>query len=79
MISLNTSELAKITYAATIDKAQDAFEATEIHPYRANIISDEDFQPSDTRKDEMPDENPESKSLLSPWCPWYWSACTNNR
>jgi hypothetical protein len=27
----------------------------------------------------MPDENPESKSLLSPWCPWYWSACTNNR
>jgi hypothetical protein len=42
----------------TIEKAENAFVATGIYPYRRNIISDEDFEPSETsRRDEMPDKN----------------------
>jgi hypothetical protein len=42
-ISLYKSELAKSTYAAVIDKAQDSFPAIGIHYYRVNIIPDEGF------------------------------------
>jgi hypothetical protein len=49
---------AQSAHAATIDKAEHAFAATGIYPYRPNIISDEDFEPSEvTRKDKMPNEN----------------------
>jgi hypothetical protein len=42
----------------TIEKAENALAATGIYPYRPNIISDEDFEPSETnRRDEMPDKN----------------------
>jgi hypothetical protein len=40
------------------DKAEHAFAATGIYPYRPNIVYDEDFEPSDiTRKDKLPDDN----------------------
>jgi hypothetical protein len=41
-----------------LTRPQHAFAATEIYPYRPNIVSDEDFEPSAiTRKEKMPDEN----------------------
>jgi hypothetical protein len=41
----------------TIEKAENAFSATKIYPYRLNIMSDEDFKSSEsTRRDELPDE-----------------------
>jgi hypothetical protein len=49
---------AACTRTATVEKAENAFAATGICPYKPNIISDEDFEPSETiRRDEMPDEN----------------------
>jgi hypothetical protein len=52
------TEVAKYAHSASIDKAEHAFAATGIYPYRQNIVSDEDFEPSDiTRKDKIPDEN----------------------
>jgi hypothetical protein len=44
-----TSELAKNAHAATIDKAEHAFAATStlIYPYRPNIMSKADFEPSE--------------------------------
>jgi hypothetical protein len=49
---------AKSEHAATIDKAEHAFAATGIYPYKENIISDEDFEPSEiTHKDKMASEN----------------------
>jgi hypothetical protein len=48
---VHTRKVAKRAQAATIDKAAHDFTATGIYPYRPNIISDEDFEPSDiTRK-----------------------------
>jgi hypothetical protein len=42
--------------AATTDKAEHDFAATGIYPYRPNIITDEDSEPSEiTRKGKMPD------------------------
>jgi hypothetical protein len=50
-MSLNISEVAKTAHAATIDKAEHAFAATGIYLHGLNIISDEDFEPSEvTRK-----------------------------
>jgi hypothetical protein len=52
--------LFRTAYAktATIEKAEHAFAATGIYPYRPNIISDEHFEPSEvTHKDKTPDEN----------------------
>jgi hypothetical protein len=50
--------MAKSAHAATIDKAEDAFTANGIYPYRPNIISDEDVEPSEiTRKDKISDKN----------------------
>jgi hypothetical protein len=50
---------------ATIDKAEHVFAATRIYPYKPNIISDEDFEPSEiTCKDKMPDENLEGTRNL---------------
>jgi hypothetical protein len=50
--------VAKSVHAAAIDKAEHAIAAAVIYPYRPNIISDEDFEPSEsTRKDETPDKN----------------------
>jgi hypothetical protein len=49
---------ATSAHAATIDKAEHAFAATGIYPYRPNIISDEDFEQSEiNRKDKTPDDN----------------------
>jgi hypothetical protein len=49
---------AAYTRTATIEKAEHAFAATGIYPYRPNIIFDEHFEPSVvTHKDKMPDEN----------------------
>jgi hypothetical protein len=39
--------VAKSAHAATIDKAEHAFAAIGIYLYRPNIISDEDFEPSE--------------------------------
>jgi hypothetical protein len=53
-----TRRAAKSVHAATIDKAEHAFTATGIYPYKPNIISDEDFEPSEiTRRDKMVDED----------------------
>jgi hypothetical protein len=52
--------LFRTAYArtATTEKAEHAFAATGIYHYRPNIISDEDFEPSEvTHKDKTPDEN----------------------
>jgi hypothetical protein len=50
--------VAQSAHAATTDKAEHAFPATGTYPYRQNIISDEDFEPSEiTHKDKMPDGN----------------------
>jgi hypothetical protein len=55
---VRTRRAAKSVHAATIDKTEHTFAAGGIYPYRPNIISDEDFEPSEiTRKDEMPHEN----------------------
>jgi hypothetical protein len=49
---------AKKAHAATTDKAEHAFTARGICRYRPNIVSDEDFEPSEiTREHEMHDEN----------------------
>jgi hypothetical protein len=48
--------VAKSRDAATVVRAEHAFAATGIYPYRLNI-SDEDIEPSEiTRQDKMPDE-----------------------
>jgi hypothetical protein len=45
-------------HAATTDKAEYAFAATGIYPYRQNIIPNEDFEPSEVaHKDKIPDDN----------------------
>jgi hypothetical protein len=50
--------VAKNAHTANIDKAEHAFVATGIYPYRPNIISDKDFEPSEiTSKNKMPDED----------------------
>jgi hypothetical protein len=55
---VRTSRAAKRAHAATVDKAEDTFAATGIYRYNSDIVSDEDFEPSEiTRKHEMPDEN----------------------
>jgi hypothetical protein len=55
-----TRRAAKSPHAATIDKLEHAFAATGIYPYRPNIVSDEDLEPSEiTRRDKMPDKNTE--------------------
>jgi hypothetical protein len=52
------AEVAKYTHSAATDNAENAFAATRIYPYMLNIVSDDDFEPSDiTRKDKTPDEN----------------------
>jgi hypothetical protein len=56
--SRNMREAAKYAQSSANNKAQHAFVATGIYPYRPNIVSDEDFEPSDiTRKDKLPDDN----------------------
>jgi hypothetical protein len=50
--------VTKSADVVTIDKAEHTVATTEIYPYRPNIISDEDFEPSEiTRKDKMSGEN----------------------
>jgi hypothetical protein len=45
-------------HAATTDKAEHNFAANGIYSYRTHIVSDEDFEPSETtHKVKMPDEN----------------------
>jgi hypothetical protein len=49
---------AACTSTATTGKTENAFAAVGIYPYRPDIISDKDFEPSEiTRRDNMPDEN----------------------
>jgi hypothetical protein len=53
-----TRQAARSSHAATIDKSEHAFSAAGIYAYMPNIISDEDFEPSETtRKHNMPDKN----------------------
>jgi hypothetical protein len=53
-----TRKAAKSAHSATTDIAEHAFAATGIYSYRPNIISSEDFQPSEVACEEkIPDEH----------------------
>jgi hypothetical protein len=52
------SEVAKSAHAATTDKVEHAVITTKICPYRQNMISNDDFEPSEVAcMNKIPDEN----------------------
>jgi hypothetical protein len=56
----HVTALFHVTYTRTaaIEAPKNVFAAIGIYPHKPNIISDEDFEPSETtRRDEMPYEN----------------------